>query len=52
MILSVSEQGIPELAKLQLQQGIETYRAQMSLMVQICTVLVVADATTVCPMLL
>jgi len=43
----VSEKQISEIAKLQLQQSLETYRAQMSLLVQICTVLVVADATTV-----
>jgi hypothetical protein len=43
----VSEQGISELTKLELQQSIETYRVQMSLLVQICTVLVIADATTV-----
>jgi hypothetical protein len=40
-------QTLPEITKLQLQQSIETYRVQMSLLVQICTVLVVADATTV-----
>jgi hypothetical protein len=36
-----------EFAKAQLQQAIETYRTQLSLLVQICTVFVVADATTV-----
>jgi hypothetical protein len=43
----VSDNAITEIAKLQLQQSLETYRAQISLLVQICTVLVVADATTV-----
>lgn len=47
MIPTMSVQAVPEFSKLQLQQSIETYRVQMSLMVQICTVLVVADATTV-----
>jgi hypothetical protein len=36
-----------EFAKAQLQQSIETYRVQLSLLVQICTVFVVADAATV-----
>ena len=36
-----------DFTKTQLQQSIETYRAQLSLLVQICTVFVVADATTV-----
>ena len=47
MILTMEGRTLPEIAKLQLQQSIETYRVQMSLLVQICTVLVVADATTV-----
>ncbi|HEY5175602.1 MAG TPA: hypothetical protein VII95_08570 [Terriglobales bacterium] len=37
----------PEITKAQLQQSVETYRVQLSLLVQICTVLVLADATTV-----
>jgi hypothetical protein len=37
----------PELARLQLQQSVETYRVQLSLLVQICTVFAVADATVV-----
>ncbi len=47
MILTMESQALPEITKLQLQQSIETYRVQMSLLVQMCTVLVVADATTV-----
>jgi hypothetical protein len=47
MIVTVPDKTLPEITKLQLQQSIETYRVQMSLLVQICTVLVVADATTV-----
>jgi hypothetical protein len=43
----VTYKPITEIAKLQLQQSLETYRAQMSLLVQISTVLVLADATTV-----
>lgn len=38
---------LPEITKIQLQQSVETYRVQLSLLVQICTVFVVADATTV-----
>jgi len=38
---------LPDITKAQLQQSIETYRIMLSLMVQICTVFVVADATTV-----
>lgn len=38
---------LPEITKAQLQQCIETYRVLLSLMVQICTIFVVADATTV-----
>lgn len=45
--LAVANKPLTEIAKLQLQQCLETYRAQMSLLVQILTVLVVADATTV-----
>lgn len=33
-----------ELRKLQLQQAIETYRAQLSLLIQIETVILIADA--------
>lgn len=36
-----------EFARAQLQQAVETYRVQLSLLVQICTVFVVADAATV-----
>ncbi len=39
--------SLPELTKLQLQQSIETYRLQMSLLVQVCTVLILADASVV-----
>ena len=39
--------SLPELTKLQLQQSVETYRVQLSLLVQILAVLVVADATVV-----
>ena len=46
-MITVADQALPEITKLELQQSIETYRVQMSLLVQICTVLVVADATTV-----
>ena len=38
---------LSDFTKMQLQQSIETYRVQLSLLVQICTVFVVADATTV-----
>jgi hypothetical protein len=38
---------LSEFTKLQLQQCVETYRVQLSLLVQICTVFVIADATTV-----
>jgi hypothetical protein len=36
-----------DITKAQLQQSIDTYRVQLSLLVQICTVFVVADATIV-----
>jgi hypothetical protein len=36
-----------EFAKLQLQQSIDTYRTQMTLLVQVCTVLVIANCTIV-----
>lgn len=39
--------SLPEFAKLQLQQSVETLRVQVSLLVQICTVLVLGDATVV-----
>jgi hypothetical protein len=45
-----SERGdnpLSDLERLQLQQAAETYRAQLSLMVQILTILVVADITLV-----
>ena len=38
---------LPEIAKVQLQQSVETYRTQLSLLIQVCTVFVLADATTV-----
>ena len=38
---------MPEITRIQLQQSIETYRVELSLLVQICTVMVVADATTI-----
>jgi len=37
----------PEITKAQLQQSVETYRVQLSLLIQVCTVFVLADATTV-----
>lgn len=38
---------LSDLERLQLQQAVETYRAQLSLMVQILTILVIADITLV-----
>jgi hypothetical protein len=43
----VAAPEMPEIAKLQLQQSIETYRVQMTLLVQICGVFVLADGTMV-----
>jgi hypothetical protein len=39
--------ALTEYMRIQLQQSIETYRVQISLLVQICTVLTIADATVV-----
>jgi hypothetical protein len=39
--------ALSEISKVQLQQCVETYRVQMSLLVQICTVFILADATMV-----
>ncbi len=45
--LMAEPSNLPDLTKVQLQQSVETYRVQLSLLVQICTVFVVADATVV-----
>jgi hypothetical protein len=39
--------GISEFAKVQLQQAVDTFRAQLSLIVQICVALIAADAATI-----
>jgi hypothetical protein len=39
--------GELEIAKLQLQQALDTFRTQMSLLVQICTVMIIADCTVI-----
>lgn len=37
---------LSEITKVQLQQSIETYRKQLELLIQCCTIFVIADATT------